>query len=57
VTPDRVVGGSFPEGMPRIQQTTEIFRMEDGMMAEHWDVLQMTRPGKLDFGTTSEYGR
>ena len=57
MTPDRVVGGSFPEGMPRIQQTTEIFRMEDGMMAEHWDVLQMTRPGKLDFGTTSEYGR
>jgi predicted SnoaL-like aldol condensation-catalyzing enzyme len=38
-------GGSLPEGMPRIQQTAEIFRMEDGMMAEHWDVLQMTRPG------------
>jgi len=38
-------GGSFPEGMPRIQQTAEIFRVEDDMMAEHWDVLQMTRPG------------
>jgi predicted SnoaL-like aldol condensation-catalyzing enzyme len=38
-------GGSLPEGMPRIQQTAEIFRMEDGMMAEHWDVLQMTKKG------------
>ena len=37
-------GGSLPEGMPRMQQTAEIFRMEDGMMAEHWDVLQMTQP-------------
>ena len=37
-------GGSLPEGMPRIHQTAEIFRMEDGMMAEHWDVLQMTQP-------------
>ncbi len=38
-------GGSLPEGMPRMQQTAEIFRMQDGMMAEHWDVLQMTQPG------------
>jgi predicted SnoaL-like aldol condensation-catalyzing enzyme len=38
-------GGSLPEGIPRIQQTAEIFRMEDGMMAEHWDVLQMAKRG------------
>lgn len=37
-------GGQLPEGMPRIEQTAEIFRMEDGMMAEHWDVLQIARP-------------
>lgn len=37
-------GGKLPEGMPRIEQTAEIFRMEDGMMAEHWDVLQIARP-------------
>jgi predicted SnoaL-like aldol condensation-catalyzing enzyme len=38
-------GGGLPEGVPRIEFTAEIFRMEDGMMAEHWDVLQMAKPG------------
>jgi predicted SnoaL-like aldol condensation-catalyzing enzyme len=38
-------GGGIPEGVPRIEFTAEIFRMEDGMMAEHWDVLQMAKPG------------
>jgi predicted SnoaL-like aldol condensation-catalyzing enzyme len=33
-------GGPLPGGGPRISQTAEIFRVEDGMMAEHWDVLQ-----------------
>ena len=33
-------GGSAPAGIPRLEQTAEIFRIEDGMMAEHWDVLQ-----------------
>jgi len=30
-------GGALPEGMST--QSAEIFRVEDGMMAEHWDVL------------------
>jgi predicted SnoaL-like aldol condensation-catalyzing enzyme len=38
-------GGNAPPGAPRIEWTAEIFRMEDGMMAEHWDVLQMAQPG------------
>jgi predicted SnoaL-like aldol condensation-catalyzing enzyme len=33
-------GGPLPGGGPRISHTAEIFRVEDGMMAEHWDVLQ-----------------
>ena len=36
-------GGNAPPGTPRLHLTTEIFRVEDGMMAEHWDVLQMSR--------------
>ena len=32
--------GTLPPGMPRLVSTAEIFRVEDGMMAEHWDVLQ-----------------
>jgi len=38
-------GGSVP-GTPRLSQTAEIFRVEDGMMAEHWDVLQFAPPEK-----------
>ena len=34
-------GGSFPPGAPRLQTSTEVFRVEDGMMAEHWDCLQI----------------
>jgi len=37
-------GGVTIDGAPRLQLTTEIFRVEDGMMAEHWDVLQFS-PG------------
>lgn len=37
-------GGMGPEGAPRLQLTAEIFRVEDGMMAEHWDVMQMSPP-------------
>ena len=33
-------GGTLPPGMPRLSHTAEIFRVGDGMMAEHWDVLQ-----------------
>ena len=33
-------GGEIPPGAPRLAQTAEIFRVEDGKMAEHWDVLQ-----------------
>ena len=38
-------GGTLPEGMPRLTHTAEVFRVEDGMMAEHWDVLQFEQPG------------
>jgi predicted SnoaL-like aldol condensation-catalyzing enzyme len=38
-------GGALPEGFPRLTRTAEIFRVEDGMMAEHWDVLQFEQPG------------
>lgn len=38
-------GGTLPAGMPRIEQTAEVFRIEDGMMAEHWDVVQLSRGG------------
>jgi predicted SnoaL-like aldol condensation-catalyzing enzyme len=34
-------GGDMPEGLPRISKTAEVFRVEDGMMAEHWDVLEL----------------
>jgi predicted SnoaL-like aldol condensation-catalyzing enzyme len=33
-------GGSLPDGQPRIAKTAEVFRVEDGKMAEHWDVVQ-----------------
>ena len=34
-------GGGAQPGQPRLQKCVEIFRIEDGMMAEHWDVLQI----------------
>lgn len=34
-------GGQRVEGTPALQLSTEIFRVEDGMMAEHWDCLQI----------------
>ncbi len=37
-------GGDAPEGAPRMTATAEIFRVEDGMMAEHWDVIQIEKP-------------
>jgi predicted SnoaL-like aldol condensation-catalyzing enzyme len=37
-------GGVTIEGAPRLHLTAEIFRVEDGMMAEHWDVMQFS-PG------------
>jgi len=37
-------GGEVPKGSPRLTATAEVFRVEDGMMAEHWDVLQFA-PG------------
>ena len=38
-------GGTIPAGMPRIEQTAEVFRVEGGMLAEHWDVVQTSREG------------
>jgi predicted SnoaL-like aldol condensation-catalyzing enzyme len=38
-------GGTVPPGMPRIEQTAEVFRVEDGMLAEHWDVVQLAQRG------------
>ena len=38
-------GGTAPAGMPRLEQTAEVFRLEDGMLAEHWDVVQVAREG------------
>ena len=37
-------GGSLPKGVPRLVRTAEVFRVEDGKMAEHWDVLQFESP-------------
>lgn len=37
-------GGNAPPGAPRLKYCVEIFRVEDGKMAEHWDVLQF-EPG------------
>jgi len=37
-------GGAVPPGAPRLTHTAEIFRVEDGMMAEHWDVVQLEPP-------------
>jgi predicted SnoaL-like aldol condensation-catalyzing enzyme len=39
-------GGTPPAGMPRLVSTAEVFRVQDGMMAEHWDVLQFAAPGE-----------
>jgi predicted SnoaL-like aldol condensation-catalyzing enzyme len=39
-------GGTLPTGMPRIEQTAEVFRVEDGMLAEHWDVVQISQSGE-----------
>lgn len=36
-------GGELPDGLPRIRRTVEIFRVEDGRMAEHWDVLELAQ--------------
>jgi predicted SnoaL-like aldol condensation-catalyzing enzyme len=33
-------GGDTTPGATRLEKTIEIFRVEDGMMAEHWDMLQ-----------------
>jgi predicted SnoaL-like aldol condensation-catalyzing enzyme len=33
-------GPTFP-GAQRLEQTAEIFRVVDGKMVEHWDVLQL----------------
>ena len=33
-------GNEPSDGSPRLTHTAEIFRVENGMMAEHWDVLQ-----------------
>lgn len=37
----RWTGGGAPPGTPRLQVSTEVFRVEEGMMAEHWDCLQI----------------
>ena len=41
-------GGSIPPGVPRLTKTAEVFRVEDGKMAEHWDVLQFAPPESVD---------
>jgi predicted SnoaL-like aldol condensation-catalyzing enzyme len=38
-------GGPTIEGAQRLERAVEIFRIEDGMMAEHWDVIQLSPPG------------
>lgn len=39
-------GGKPGSGAPRISHSAEVFRVEDGLMAEHWDVIQLERPAK-----------
>ena len=34
-------GGDVAPGTPALQVSTEVFRVEDGMMAEHWDCIQV----------------
>ncbi len=34
-------GGDAAPGAMRLTHSAEVFRVEDGMMAEHWDVLQI----------------
>ena len=36
-------GSELPAGALRLSKTAEIFRVEDGMMAEHWDVLEFAK--------------
>ncbi len=38
-------GNEPSDGSPRLSHTAEIFRVENGMMAEHWDVLQYEQKG------------
>lgn len=34
-------GGDRTPGAPALQSSVEVFRIEDGMMAEHWDCVQI----------------
>lgn len=34
-------GGDRTPGVPTLQLSTEVFRVEQGMMAEHWDCMQI----------------
>lgn len=34
-------GGDRSPGAPALQSSVEVFRVEDGMMAEHWDCVQI----------------
>ena len=47
-------GGDIPEGAPRLAQTAEVFRVEDGKMAEHWDVLAVRRQASLSAPGSNE---
>jgi predicted SnoaL-like aldol condensation-catalyzing enzyme len=54
-----IVHGRFSEtGMPRNWIAADVVRVADGMLAEHWDVLQdeatkaESRSGLPMFGTT-----
>jgi predicted SnoaL-like aldol condensation-catalyzing enzyme len=38
-------GGPARPAAPRLTRTAEIFRVDDGMLAEHWDVLQVDPGG------------
>ena len=39
-------GGEQRDDRPRLGASAEVFRVEDGMLAEHWDVVQMEPPRK-----------
>jgi predicted SnoaL-like aldol condensation-catalyzing enzyme len=34
-------GGGRAPGAPALQRSVEVFRVEDGLMAEHWDCIQI----------------
>lgn len=34
-------GGHRTPGAPALQRSVEVFRVEDGLMAEHWDCMQI----------------